>query len=68
MEVQKAVFSRCLLPQNRDFTCINVVEALKRRFRGKVLAAMIVKSSKRGVPKGGQRGLRQARRLPWESR
>jgi hypothetical protein len=29
MEVQKATFSRCLRPQNCDFTCVNLVEALK---------------------------------------
>jgi hypothetical protein len=29
MGVQKATFPRCLRPQNRDFTCANLVEALK---------------------------------------
>src|SRR5215813_13551232 len=29
MEVQKASFPHCLRPQNRDFTCANLVEALK---------------------------------------
>ena len=29
MGVQKASFPRCLRPQNRDFTCANLVEALK---------------------------------------
>ena len=29
MGVQKASFPHCLRPQNRDFTCANLVEALK---------------------------------------
>ena len=29
MGVQKATFPHCLRPQNRDFTCANLVEALK---------------------------------------
>src|SRR5262249_39911984 len=29
MGVQKATFPCCLRPQNRDFTCANLVEALK---------------------------------------
>src|SRR5262249_11005881 len=29
MGVQKATFLRCLRPQSRDFTCANLVEALK---------------------------------------
>ena len=29
MGVQKVTFHRCLRPQNRDFTCANLVEALK---------------------------------------
>ena len=29
MGVQKATFPRCLRPQDRDFTCANLVEALK---------------------------------------
>ena len=29
MGVQKATFPRCLRLQNRDFTCANLVEALK---------------------------------------